>query len=166
MVVDFWRKPTPIIPVNIHSLDIRVADSYKYLGVHLKSRLEWFDYWSKAMYKKGQSWLLGLFDRAGHYWGLFMTWWGLLQFFMQFSAGEVAARRGTRKQLNTLMKRASFVMASPLAAVLDGPPFLCMYYHSHCTFYTYILFCCLISVVWLLVYISVCVYSTFSTKMF
>lgn len=38
-----WRKPTPITSVNLHVLDIKVADNYKFLGVHLNSK---FDYLS------------------------------------------------------------------------------------------------------------------------
>ncbi|XP_061923001.1 uncharacterized protein LOC133662848 [Entelurus aequoreus] len=41
-------------PINIQGREVAVVGQYKYLGVHLNSRLDWKDN-SKAAYKKGMS---------------------------------------------------------------------------------------------------------------
>ena len=40
--------------MNIQGMDIDMVKSYKYLGVHLNTKLDWTDN-TNALYKKGQS---------------------------------------------------------------------------------------------------------------
>lgn len=42
MVDDFGRSESPLQPVKIHGTDIEVVQSYKYVGVHLDNKLDWF----------------------------------------------------------------------------------------------------------------------------
>lgn len=53
MVINFHRKTSQIIPVNIQGLDIQMVTTYKYLGVHL-NKLDWSNN-TEVLYKKGQS---------------------------------------------------------------------------------------------------------------
>ena len=48
-----WSKP-PLQRVNIRGEDIEVVQSYRYLGVHLDSKLDW-SVNTDAVYRKGQS---------------------------------------------------------------------------------------------------------------
>ncbi|TWW70659.1 hypothetical protein D4764_17G0001420 [Takifugu flavidus] len=54
VVIDFGRKASHTAPVNIQGLDIEIVEEYKYLGVHLKNKLDW-THNTDALYKKGQS---------------------------------------------------------------------------------------------------------------
>ncbi|KAI3375437.1 hypothetical protein L3Q82_021922 [Scortum barcoo] len=54
MVVDFTRKRTEAEPVNIMGEEVGTVEHYKYLGVHLNSRLDWSTN-TDAPYKKERS---------------------------------------------------------------------------------------------------------------
>ena len=54
MVVDFRRSQPPLLPVSIGGVSVEVVNTYKYLGVHLDSKLDWSAN-IDAIYKKGQS---------------------------------------------------------------------------------------------------------------
>ena len=56
--MDLRRKSNPPrpphIPITIKDVTVEMAGTYKYLGVHLNTRLDWADN-TDALYKKGQS---------------------------------------------------------------------------------------------------------------
>lgn len=54
LVIDFRRKRTPVEPITIQGSEVEIVDCYKYLGVHVNSRLDWRDN-CNAVYKKGMS---------------------------------------------------------------------------------------------------------------
>ena len=54
LVVDFCRHKQPCTQVNILGMAIEIVTFYKYLGVHLKYKLDWTDH-TAATYKKDQS---------------------------------------------------------------------------------------------------------------
>src|SRR4029434_2244387 len=54
MVVDFRRSQPPLLPVSIGGVSVEVVNTYKYLGVHLDSKLDWSAN-IDAIFKKGQS---------------------------------------------------------------------------------------------------------------
>jgi len=54
MVVDFRRSRPPLLPFSIGGVSVEVVKTYKYLGVHLDSKLDWSAN-IDAIYKKGQS---------------------------------------------------------------------------------------------------------------
>ena len=54
MVVDFRRSQPSLLPVSIGGVSVEVVKTYKYLGVHLDSKLDWSAN-IDAIYKKGQS---------------------------------------------------------------------------------------------------------------
>ena len=54
MVVDFRRNKTFPSPVSIGGTDVDMVDKYKYLGVTLDNKLDWYDN-TEAIYKKGLS---------------------------------------------------------------------------------------------------------------
>lgn len=99
IMINLWRKPYTIAPMNIHSLGIEVVDRYKYVGFHLNNKLDW-SHDTHALYMNSQSWLYlqadwGLLGSAGHCWGSSVPLWWFLPPFMRLSAGEVAACSGT-----------------------------------------------------------------------
>ena len=125
-VMDFCRSKPPLQRVNIRGEDIKVVQSYRYLGVHLHSKLVWSD----AAYRKGQSRLFFLrklrsFDVCGE----------MLHMFYQ----SVVARR-----LDKLIQKAGSVLGRcldslgvvverrmwiKLSDIMDNTNFLwCMYY--------------------------------------
>lgn len=54
MVIDFKKERTSISPVSIGSEDVEIVQSIKYLGVHIKNKLDWSEN-TLTVYKKGQS---------------------------------------------------------------------------------------------------------------
>ncbi|KAK0149865.1 hypothetical protein N1851_009389 [Merluccius polli] len=53
LVVDFWRRKSPPIPVSINGEEVEMVDTYKFLWVHLNNKLDWSDN-TEALYRKGQ----------------------------------------------------------------------------------------------------------------
>ena len=54
MAVDFRRTVTMLNSISILGDQVKVAEGYRYLGIHLDSRLDWkCD--TEAVYRKGQS---------------------------------------------------------------------------------------------------------------
>ncbi|KAI5100278.1 hypothetical protein C0J45_9264 [Silurus meridionalis] len=103
LVVDFHRhKQTSLPPVNIQGKDIVRVDSYKYLSVHLNSKLDWTDN-TEAIYKKGQSRLF-LLKRLSH-----ILWYGLL----------VQHLYCRKKEIDKLIRKASSVLGIPLETVQE-----------------------------------------------
>ena len=41
LVIDFGRKKVEVSPVVINGREVEIVQSYKYLGVHLDSKLDW-----------------------------------------------------------------------------------------------------------------------------
>lgn len=54
MVIDFKKERTSISPVSIGSEDVETMQSMKYLGVHIKNKLDWSEN-TLTVYKNGQS---------------------------------------------------------------------------------------------------------------
>lgn len=54
MVVNLRRTKTPITAVSIEGEAVELVQSYRYLGVHLGSKLDW-SVNTEAIYQKGQS---------------------------------------------------------------------------------------------------------------
>lgn len=52
LIIDFRRNKKAILPVKINGQ--KIVQSYKYLGVHLDSRLNWKKN-SEVVFKKAQS---------------------------------------------------------------------------------------------------------------
>lgn len=99
LVVDFhWGKHSPPIPVNVqgsgHWVDLEW--SYKYLGVHLNSILDWIDN-TNALYRKGQS-RLDLLGKC-RFWvqgALTRTFYVLASaIFIEWFAGAAASQQQT-----------------------------------------------------------------------
>ena len=41
MVVYFWKEKSPIIPLQINGLTIKIVDSFKFLDTVISSGLDW-----------------------------------------------------------------------------------------------------------------------------
>lgn len=41
----------PVLPVSTEEVNVKIVNTYKYLGLHLGNELDWF---ANALYKKGQ----------------------------------------------------------------------------------------------------------------
>uniref|UniRef100_A0A1A7YZ32 Uncharacterized protein n=1 Tax=Iconisemion striatum TaxID=60296 RepID=A0A1A7YZ32_9TELE len=121
MVIDFQRNTPPHSPVNIQGADIEVVDTFKYLGVHLNSKLNWSNN-TDALYKKGQS-RLHLMRRLRS----FRVNSQLLKSFYHSVVGSVihsavvcwgaGSSDRDRKRLNKLVNKASSVLGCPLDTV-------------------------------------------------
>ncbi|KAL3987990.1 autism susceptibility protein [Sarotherodon galilaeus] len=122
LVVDFRRhKHPPLQPLNIQGMDIEAVDSYRYLGVHLNSKLDW-THNSDALYRKGQSrlYLLRRLRSFGVEGPLLKTFYDSVVASAIFYGvvcwgGSISA--GDRKRLNRLIRRASSVLGCPLDPV-------------------------------------------------
>ncbi|CAJ1076393.1 hypothetical protein L3Q82_010059 [Xyrichtys novacula] len=115
MVVDFRRRRTPqTVPVNIQRLDIEMAESYRFLGVHLNNKLDWSTN-TDVLYKKGQSrlYLLRRLRSFGVCRTLLKTFYDSVVASALFYAvvcwGAGSTERD-RKRLNRLVRRASSVL--------------------------------------------------------
>nr|XP_008281790.1 PREDICTED: uncharacterized protein LOC103358552 [Stegastes partitus] len=117
LVVDFCRhKITPPSPVNIQGMDIKIVDSYKYLGVHLSKNLDWTVN-TRALYKKGQSrlHLLRRLRSFGVQEGLLRTFYDLVVCGVVCWSSSITAAE--RKSLNKLVKKAGSVLGCSLDPV-------------------------------------------------
>ena len=144
-VMDFCRSKPPLQRVNIRGEDIKVVQSYRYLGVHLHSKLVWSD----AAYRKGQSRLFFLrklrsFDVCGEM--LHMFYQSVVASTIFYAAvcwGGSATERDTRRQDKLIWKAGSVLgrcldslgvvverrMWIKLSDIMDNTNFLwCMYY--------------------------------------
>ena len=54
LVIDFRKNKEPLTPVTIHGKEVEIVQSYKYLGVHIDSKLDWSNN-TDAIYRKGLS---------------------------------------------------------------------------------------------------------------
>lgn len=54
MVIDFRRSKPPLQQVSISGMDIKVVQSYRYLGMHLDCNLDWSAI-TEVVYKKSRS---------------------------------------------------------------------------------------------------------------
>ncbi len=54
LVVDFSRWKTPPTPVSIQGVDVDTVQDYRYVGVHLDSKLDWAKD-TEAVHKRGQN---------------------------------------------------------------------------------------------------------------
>ena len=54
LIFDFKRKKNKVAPILIRGQPVEVVPSYKYLGVHLDSKLDWKEN-SRVTFKKAQS---------------------------------------------------------------------------------------------------------------
>ncbi|GAA6097714.1 glutamate receptor 1a [Tachysurus ichikawai] len=125
LVVDFRRhKQNSLLPpVNLQGKDIVKVNSYKFLGVHLNSKLGWTDK-TEAIYKKGQIriFLLRRLRSFGVQGELLKTFfyfvvasamfYGVVCWCSSISITE-------RKRLDKLIRKASSVLGIPLDTVQE-----------------------------------------------
>ena len=112
IVIDFRRSEPPLQRVNIRGEDIEVVQSYRYLGVHLDSKLDW-SVNTDAVYRKGQSRLVFLrrlrsLDVCGEM--LHMFYQSVVASTIFYAAvcwGGSATERDTRRQDKLIWKAGS-----------------------------------------------------------
>nr|XP_043903680.1 uncharacterized protein LOC122783097 [Solea senegalensis] len=121
MVIDFREKTPPHPPVSNQGSDIELVDNFKYLGVHLNTKLNWTTH-IDALYKKGQSrlHLLRRLRSFGVCRPLLRTFYdsvvasAIHYAVVCWGAGSMDR---DRKKLNKLVRRAGSVLGCSLESV-------------------------------------------------
>src|SRR4029434_5053734 len=108
----------PLLPVSIGGVSVEVVKTYKYLGVHLDSKLDWSAN-IDAIYKKGQSRLYFLRRLRS-----FNVWHKLLRMFYQSVVASVlfyavacwggSIKKRDAGRLDRLVRKAGAVVGTEL----------------------------------------------------
>ena len=118
LVVNFSRKKDSISPVIIKGQEVEIVQSYKYLGVHLDSKLDW-KINSDSVFKKAQSRLFHLrklrsFDISRSL--LHVFYQGILASVLFYAVlcwgGSITAI--DKNRINKMIKKAGSVIGLPL----------------------------------------------------
>lgn len=94
-------------------LDIEIVKEYKYLGVYLKNKLDWFSN-INVLYKKGQSHLYLVMEETGVSWCVQKTAKTILGQCGVCSVLWCGNTVRDIKRINRLVRRVSFVLDRPL----------------------------------------------------
>ena len=117
LVIDFSRKKVSISPVIIKGQEVEIVQSYKYLGVHLDSKLDWKTN-TDSVFKKAQSRLFYLrklrsFDISRSL--LHVFYQGILASVLFFAVlcwgGSITV--ADKNRINKLIKKAGSVIGLP-----------------------------------------------------